>query len=154
MSVSVKLGFKKSLRDVVSSNTSKKKVAELIISEMKDHIARGISPVRGQRRFVAYKDPPKYPGDAKTRRPVNLELSGDMLKALKFYPLKATSFSIAIKGKEGIIAKAHNDGKGNVPMRRFMPTKSGEEYTVTITRKIRDLYARLISDIIKRSRSR
>lgn len=153
MSVKVNLKIAEDIRRAVSNKINQKKVGELIIEEMKDSISKGISPVRGERRFIAYKDPKKYPADLKSKRPVNLFLSGDMLASLKFYPLKGESFSIAIKGEQGAKASAHNNGDG-VPRRHFMPTERGEEFTVTITRKIRDLYAQILSDILRRSNSR
>lgn len=148
--VTVKLSLLDDIRKVVSDRRVKEDAGALLIKEMKDHIASGISPVRGERRFVGYKDPKKYPGDQKSKRPVNLYLSGDMLAALKFYPLANTSFQIAIKGEQGVKARAHNDGKG-VPRRHFMPTEQGEQFTVSIVRKLKDYYARLI---LKASRGR
>jgi hypothetical protein len=153
MSVKVNITLIKDVMNAVSAKANKQAVGDLIITEMKNSISSGVSPVRGERRFVAYKDPTKYPADLKSKRPVNLFLSGDMLSQLKFYPLAANRFSIAIKGEEGKKARAHNEGIG-VPRRHFMPTDTNEEFTVTITRKIRDLYARILSDIINRSKGR
>ena len=138
------------LRRVVTSRRLKEEVAAQVIADMKESIAAGVSPVRGERRFVAYKNPEKYPGERKAKRPVNLYLSGDMLAALKFYPTAGASVSIGIKGAEGVKAKAHNDGTSTIPRRHFMPTDKGDEFSVTITRRIRDLYARAISDILSR----
>lgn len=138
------------LRRVVTSRRLKEEVAAQVIADMKESIAAGVSPVRGERRFVAYKNPEKYPGDRKSKRPVNLYLSGDMLAALRFYPTAGPSVSIGIKGQAGVIARAHNDGTSTIPRRHFMPTDKGDEFSVTITRRIRDLYARAISDILSR----
>jgi hypothetical protein len=147
----VNIRFLDRIRAELSSKRTKQKAGEQLIADMKDSISKGISPVRGVRRFVRYKDADKYPGGLKNKRPVNLFLSGDMLAALKFYPIGGTSFNVAIKGEQGVKAYAHNEGKG-VPQRRFMPTAKDEKFTVTIERNLRDLYARIISDIIRRSR--
>lgn len=155
MSVKVKLKIRADILKAVSDSRTKDIVSKKLISMIKEFISKGISPVKGERRFVGYKNPAKYPAELKSKRPVNLYLSGDMLAALKFYPLSGAAFSIAIKGDEGKKAAAHNNGtdKG-IPRRHFMPTERGEEFNVTITRKLRDLYARILFDIIKRSNSR
>jgi hypothetical protein len=148
--VTVNLSLLNQMRRAVSSAKTKRAVGEQIIEDMKDSISKGISPVKGERRFVAYKDPKSYPGDLKDKRPVNLYLSGDMLAALKFYPHAGAAIGIGIKGPMGKIAKYNNDGTKHVPRRHFMPTEKGEEFSVTITRRIRDLYSSIISDILKR----
>jgi len=150
MAVTVNLSMLADMRKAISARVNKEKVADLVIENMKESIAAGLSPVRGIGRFVAYKNPAKYPGDQKSRRPVNLYLSGDMLAALKFYPTSGPGVSVGIKGAEGKKAAANNNGTKDVPRRHFMPTDRGEEFSVTITRKIRDLYSRMFSDILKR----
>ena len=154
MNVKVKLKIRADILKAVSDSRTKDIVSKKLISMIKEFISKGISPVKGGRRFVGYKNPAKYPAELKSKRPVNLYLSGDMLAALKFYPLSKTAFSIAIKGDQGKKAAAHNNGTDKLPPRHFMPTERGEEFNVTITRKLRDLYARILFDIIKRSNSR
>jgi len=148
--VLVRLNLLIQMRKIIADKANKAEVAEQIISDMKESIAAGVSPVRGERRFVAYKDPKKYPGDQKNKRPVNLYLSGDMLAALKAYPAAGAGVNIGIKGTQGVKAKAHNDGTKDIPRRHFMPSDAGDAFTVTITRRVRDLYARFLSDILKR----
>ena len=70
-----------------------KKTADAVgrapIKEMKDQISKGISPIReGPKRFPAYKNPKKYPGKRKGKRPVNLKLTGDFLRSLSFKALQ------------------------------------------------------------------
>jgi predicted AlkP superfamily phosphohydrolase/phosphomutase len=142
----IKLNLKKKLEE----KKVKEKIAELIISQVKEHIARGVSPVRGQRRFERYKNPDKYPGDRKTKRPVNLEMTGEMLNALDWQDSEGTTVTIGFFDPEqSEKAKYHNDGTANMAKRQILPTKKNEEFNVSITRLIRDLYARIISDIIK-----
>ena len=150
MAVTVRIRIMEDIRKLISQPDNKKQVADLVISQMKTSIASGLSPVRGIGRFVEYKNPAKYPGDRKAKRPVNLYLTGEMLGALNFYPTSGPNVSIGIRGTLGKIAKYNNDGTEHVPRRHFMPTNEGEEYTVTITRSIRDLYARLVSDKLSR----
>ncbi len=45
---------------------------------------RGLSPVKRFGRFKKYKNPTKYPGNRKAKRPVNLKLTGDLYKSLNF----------------------------------------------------------------------
>ena len=152
MTVKVNINIDKKIRGALEQKRTKERVGNQVINDMKASLAKGISPVRGERRFPAYKDPKRYPRDLKPRRPVNLYLSGDMLAALKFKPLSGTGVSIGITDREQARkAKAHQTGDG-VPKRRFVPTEKGEEFTVTITRRLRDLYASIIYDIIKRNR--
>ena len=150
MAVIFKLTALKTIEKAFTARANKEKIAALIIANMKQSIAAGLSPVRGVRRFVAYKNPANYPGGRKNKRPVNLYLSGAMLAALKFYPSSGVAVTVGIKGPEGEKAVWNNDGTKHVPRRHFMPTDSGDEFSVTITRKIRDLYSRILSDILKR----
>lgn len=150
--VTTNITIGKAIKSELESRRIKQVVANQVIEDIKDSVSKGISPVRGNRRFPRYKDPSKYPRDLKPQRPVNLELSGDMLNTLKFKALSGTSLSVGIMDREQAKkANAHQKGDG-VPQRKFLPTESGDQFTVTITRKLRDLYARILSDIIKRAR--
>jgi hypothetical protein len=144
-------GIKKISKELTSPRVNMK-VGELIVEQMKQSIAAGLSPVRGLRRFASYKDTEVYPGGVKPNRPVNLFLSGEMLAAL-LPKLKGSRLYVGIQdAKQAEIAKAHQTGTKHMVARRFMPTADGEEFTVTITRAIRNLYAKILSDIIKRSK--
>jgi hypothetical protein len=128
------------------------RVGAEIVTAMKESIAAGVSPIRGERRFVAYKDAEKYPANRKSRRPVNLFLSGDMLGALKYWILGSRLFIGIDDPTQAAKAKGHQTGANGIPKRRFIPSNKNEEFTVTITRRIRNLYAKILSDIIKRAR--
>ena len=54
----------------------------MLDEEVKRLILRGISPVAGEKRFIGYKNPEKYPGKRKPKRPVNLKLTGDLLDGI------------------------------------------------------------------------
>lgn len=120
-------------------------IGETVISEMKKSLKVGVSPVKGERRLEPYVNPKSYPGKLKPRSPVNLELSGDMLDALD-YKVSDGRVTVGIfDGKEAVKARAHNDGEGNMPRRHFMPTDKGDELNVTISQKVRDLFAKIMN---------
>lgn len=150
--VTVKADGLASIVKQLQSPAVNRKVGELVVDEMRDSLKSGLSPVRGIRRFTPYKDREKYPADRKPARPVNLYLSGEMLAALEPF-IRGSRLYVGVRDSEQAVkAKAHQEGTANMAARRFMPTADGEEFTVTITRKIRDLYAKILSDIIKRAK--
>jgi len=147
--VTVKTTSYKAFKDKMQSPATQSKVGDEVIKEIKTSLDAGVSPVREVRRYPRYKDPLKYPADQKPKLPVNLKLSGDMLAALEYW-FRGSRMWIGIRDpKQAVKAKAHQDGTEHLPQRRFLPTKDGEEFTVTITRKIRNLYAKILSDIIR-----
>jgi hypothetical protein len=150
MTTKVKLdGFKNVIRDLRASSTNAK-VGEHVIGEIKKSLAAGVSPVKGERRFQGYSE--NYPGKLKPKLPVNLKLTGKMLGALRHW-IEGGRLMIGIRDPlQAKKAKAHNEGKGHMPKRHFLPTERGDSFNVTITRSIRNLYAKLLSDIINKRR--
>lgn len=131
----------------------KKALGNAVVSDMKDFIARGQSPVSDQGRFVAYKDKDKYPGNKKPSRPVNLFLSGDMLSDLKYQSKEGTSIEVGIiTSSAETFAKAatHQSGLNGVPQRKFIPDGEGDEFSVKIQRTIKDVQEVFVSDLIKK----
>ena len=140
----------KELRDATSDSSFSSSIALTVIAEIRRFIRTGTSPVLGVRRFDSYKDPKKYPGDRKDRRPVNLYLSGDMLGAIN-YKLFKNGIRIGIWDTlQRKKAETHMWGLNGVPQRKFLPIEEGDSFIVSIQRIIRDLYARKLSDILKR----
>jgi hypothetical protein len=156
------------LQDIKELNSSRNldKVGNLVVNEMKDSISRGLSPVRGEGRFEAYSGQKierggrskGYPFNVQKKfpnkkvRPVNLFLSGDMLEALT-HKKKSDSILVGIfKPSEAEKAQGHQlgDPKKGLPRRRFIPAANGEEFTVSITRSIRQLYSELLDGILKK----
>jgi hypothetical protein len=94
----------------------------------------------------------KYPD--KKVRPVNLELSGEMLDALTFRVLPSkNAIEVGIIGGSADVkerAKAHHDGTKDMARRRFIPGE-GEEFAVSIMRAIRELYGKRLAYLIGRS---
>jgi len=128
-------------------------VKQSIIPEIKNTILAGVSPVKGNRRFAAYKDKVKYPGIRKPSRPVNLKLTGAMLNEYtsEIVDSKTVRLGISKNASEEIktYAEANNVGTEHIKARRFVPLR-GESYNVTIMRKIKDLFAKRISTIINK----
>ena len=154
MTVKVTVNLKgiENITNTINSKSTHRKAARLLIKDVVDTIKKGISPVLGERKFQRYKDTEKYPAGRKPNRPVNLTLSGDMLKALKF-KLTSRSFAIGWTADNVEKKKASNHNTGDtVPERRLLPTKKGERFNVSITRKLRNFYANAISDILKRAK--
>jgi hypothetical protein len=108
-----------------------------IIQNLKSTIASGNSPVKGNGRFVGYSPSyteaikkGRYPG--KKLRPVNLTLSGAMMRSLIYRPTKG-GFVIYFTNK---LAKIHSEqgaGKSRV-IRKVMPSDK-EQFKPAITRE-------------------
>lgn len=94
----------------------------------------------------------EYP--EKKVRPVNLELSGDMLDALDWRRSRANviTWGLHSPGKEILDrAQAINDGTDKMAKRPFIPDKPGQEFAARIVRAIKDIYSKRIGSIIKSS---
>lgn len=142
------------LVDGFMDNTTSNILGKTIVEEALDNIAQGISPVRGYGRFERYKDRKKYPGDRKPARPVNLWLSGAMLRAY-WYRLGRQKNSIEVGIVRGSLseknkASYHNEGTEHMAQRKITPGE-GEEWSVTIMRAIRDVYSNRLANLIRQS---
>jgi len=153
MSVTVKHGSLEKLIESVKSVKNLQELGTVAVKEMRLSLERGISPVRGVRRFENYSKSYSeairkgYLELTKKVRPVNLYLSGRMLKALEFRANYA-KLEVGIWDSEmSELAGYHQDGTDKMPARRFVPTEDSEELTVTIDRALKN---KLI-DIINRS---
>lgn len=117
---------------------------------MKEAMSVGLSPVEGVGRFEAYKNPDKYPGGKKPKRPVNLFLSGALYKSIEWYRSGRTVVVGIFDSKVAEYAKAHQDGTDHMARRQIFP-EAGESFLVSIQRKILALYTERMSDIINKS---
>jgi hypothetical protein len=123
-------------------------------AEIKKLIEAGISPVEGVGRFKGYSE--SYTEQIKSRkardedgkiqsgkriRPVNLTLSGKLLKSLKVKALgNKIQISFNRKTKSGDdLAKIINDGG-----RRILPTERGERFHRSITKKFIEIASKII----------
>ena len=118
-----------------------KRVKKEIIPQIVDTIKKGRSPVRGQ-NFPSYSDGytkqiqrGRYSQYGKKTRPVNLTLSGKMLRAFKVRPLLRGGVTIYNSNR---LAKYHNDegaGRGRV-IRKMLPTSGSEKFKTNIQKNI------------------
>jgi hypothetical protein len=140
--------LKKALEDIkkpIDRDTAQK-IGDDITADMKRLIASGQSPIKGNGRFPAYKDPKKYPGKRKSKTPVNLELTGEFLDDLTSkaisdpagYATRVTYDGQKSQDKE----RGHREGANGQPKRPTLPAASGEDFAVSIktryTKTIRD----------------
>lgn len=161
--IKIKVTMKTELPDLMKTfydNGVGERLGQLMKDEVIDSVSQGISPVRGEGRFEAYKNPKKYPGKRKSSRPVNLSLDGSMLGAIAYSVNRAAqtlTFGYIYGGRNKLKAETHNEGtqvaKG-IPQRKFIPTGETEEFIVSIQRKIVDFYKARLSDIIALSNRR
>ncbi len=131
----------------------KKALGESVVTEIKQFIARGQSPVLDEGRFAPYKDKKKYPGDLKASKPVNLYLSGDMVNAIGFKKNDGSSISVGLMTGDSEIlkrAKTHQEGTEFVAKRKFIPDGEGDSFAVKIQRTIRNIQETFIDDLIKK----
>lgn len=128
-------------------------VGEAVVDEAKRMIASGQSPVKGYGRFERYKDRIRYPGKQKSARPVNLDLTGEMLQGYDHKPLSDGSVTVGMvrgSSKRKEIAQAHNDGTDVMAQRKIIPT-DGETWAPSIMRKISDVYRNRLYQLIRQS---
>lgn len=107
-----------------------------------------------KRRGYPYSVLDKFPG--KRVRPVNLELTGDMLRALIFKIEKKGPRIGIFEQSEALKAETHNDGTQvpKVPRRKFIPNKRGDELVISLMRTIKAIYSEELNAIIKRSNAK
>jgi len=154
MSVTVQHGSLTRLIESVKNVRNLEKLGRVAVKEMRLSLERGISPVRGERRFQKYSASytkaiqKGWLEHEKNVRPVNLYLSGRMLGAIEFKAQRGL-LEVGIWDSEMVqLASYHQEGTPNMPARRFIPDTSGEYLTVTIDRalinKLKDIITRSI----------
>lgn len=142
--------------------TSNRKIADAIRVKMLSLISKGISPIDGNGRFDAYKPNTKqrkrYPDTvkgkfpAKRRRPVNLNLSGKFLRALKAFPKSINVITVGFFSEYGeTLEQGHRTGANGQAERPIIPI-NGEGFTKVIRTEILKLYRESILEVLKRSR--
>lgn len=157
--VTVDFDFVKDINKLVTKKFQKD-LGTAIVKKAKQFISRGISPVKGFGRYKGYAIDRGVPGGypdgvpGKANRPVNLKLSGDMLKALKFKNVEngvTIGFSDNTNAKILDRVEAHNDGTlegQNVPQRKMIPDNKGEKWNVTITKLVDKEFQKAVDDYI------
>lgn len=122
--------------------TGGERASEYMKEDIVKSIERGQSPVEGEKRFEKYSKSyttsikkGRYPG--KKIRPVNLKLTGDLLKSIKS-KLTSNGFSIffskTVNGKN--LAEIHSfEGAGKSKTIRKILPEQNEEYKKSIKRR-------------------
>ena len=117
-----------------------------------DDIEKGISPVKSKGRLQKYSDSYRNAikkGYIKNKkiRPVNLKLSGDMLRSI-FSRTNANKLTV---GFDSEVATYHNrlgTGKSKTK-RRMLPTEKGERFNRKITLSLGELIKDTIQKIFR-----
>jgi hypothetical protein len=129
--------------EIVSRETAKK-AGKATVKAMKKDISKGTSPIRGKGKFPGYKNPSRYPGGRKGSRPVNLSLTGQMLRSLKSKAVKDRKAGFATEiFYQGNLANekelGHRQGANAQPKRPTMPQGS-EEFNTKITNTFAEIF--------------
>jgi len=116
-------------------------------------LRREAKRTRDRSKFYPNSVKKEHPG--KRNRPVNLKLSGKLIKAIKWKPSTGGVIVGLISASRNIknIFEAHNEGTNiakKVPRRALLPTGQGEQFTSIIRRRINNLYFMRIRDILRR----
>lgn len=142
--------LKQSFLKDVFTESYRTEMGEMLVEEVNKFVANGISPVEGEGRYAAYKNPKTYPGDLKRARPVNLYLTGNMLAYLSFRG-EGSIVKFGFIGMSEKVAKkveTHNDGKHpHVPKRQIIPGP-GQKFIVSIQRKIVSVFRKRVAKLI------
>lgn len=132
--------------------------ATLTKQEVLESISRGVSPVKGgggqtggQARYMRYSrsyikqiKEGRHDRFGKKQRPVNLQLTGKMLRSIRSRETRA-GYSVWFTSSLAEIHQTKGAGKSQVT-RKLLPAESGQEYSRVITRKILSLYNRIFSE--------
>ena len=128
-------------------DSTKTLVKKLIL----ERIGKGLSPVKGKGAYQKYSDSYKkgirqgrYSSFSKRIRPINLELTGKMLRSIKAR-VSGTTISVWFTDKK---AKWHNKGMGRNPERRMIPLEN-EVFSSKITKELEKDLEKIIKKAFK-----
>lgn len=148
----IKLRLKREIEKKYKKLSKKALKASAIIleDEIKKSIARGVSPVEGIGRFKKYSssysdaiDSGKYHN--KKKRPVNLKLSGGMLKSLVTRPKGLDRIIIKFRSKIADYHDKEGAGKSKI-LRRLLPKRNtSEKFSRVIMKKVLQKYTDIIN---------
>lgn len=129
-----------------------KRVVETVILPT---IAKGNSPIRGERNFPKYKDKDKYPAQQKPSNKPNLYLSGIMLSFYTAFVVskRETRIGIDKAAPQDVKDRAtgNNLGLNGIPQRMFVPTK-GKKFNLTVTNAIKEAISETIKSALRRTK--
>ncbi len=128
-------------------NTDLEAIGRLAVNEMIADTEDGRSPITGN-AYAPYKKPKRYPGKRKPHRPVNLRLTGQFLRSLRFDVRRGAGTVGVVVFLAGALAKAkergHRYGANRQPKRPLIPMGKQQ-----LRRGIRDKIRALITERIR-----
>lgn len=155
----VKTNFPLAKKGIKLTSAQKKLLGRSIDKAVKSRIARGISPVQFAKKFASYavdrsEAVGDYPVGIKSKKPVNLKLTGKMLRSMTFKIMKKgiKYGMIGASPKLDEIFLVHNEGlRKDIPKRHMLPTKKGEKFQSGVQKQIKTIYLKIIKAIIKKT---
>jgi hypothetical protein len=124
-----------------------------VIEAMKALIAKGSSPIEGKGKFPAYKDPDRYPGKRKPKRPVNLKLTGkflDSLRAKVYQSRSGFGTEIGYLQSQQHKEQGHREGANGQPKRPSLPSARGENFVESIVKIFSRIYKNKVREVTKK----
>ena len=118
-----------------------------LVRTVQDVIRKGISPVDGEGRFEKYSQSyrdaikKKQYGNKKVS-PVNMSLTGEMMGSLRVIEYKNGALIEFTDKKAGY----HQNGEGNLPVRKLLPVKKRD----TFNKRITDLLVKALKAALKK----
>lgn len=135
------------------------KIADTTREEVLRSISSGVSPVAKSGRYERYSESYRNAIKKQYRRlrgkkrsPVNLKVSGNMLKSI-FVKVSKQAKRITL-GFKSEIAGYHDNGvkENSLPQRKMLPSRRGERFNGVIQNEILDAVNTAIADIIRKLR--
>ena len=146
---------KRRLSDIVD-DTVKEFKSDYVVNAYKEailsEISRGVSPVKGEGGYEKYSDSYKkaiksgYIKGKSSVSPVNLKASEKMLKSIKGRKTKK-GFSIWFTSP---IAKYHDKEEYARILRKMLPNRDGDDWSIPVKKKIIDLLRKVKENTIKK----
>lgn len=130
-------------------------IGRTVTNHIQDLTSKGISTVREfKRRMPAYKNPPRYPGKRKPKRPVNLRLTGDFMNALTFKSRSSGTDGYKTevfynKESEDKKESGHREGVNGQPKRPTLP-QGNERFAKLIENDVVEIYKQALVNAISK----
>jgi hypothetical protein len=120
---------------------ARKEIADFILEKVLEYTADGKSSVDGRPWAKLSKEYKKHKEAEGSGGEANLQLSGDMLDALRA-EANGTKIKLFVAGSESDKADGHcnHSGESELPLRRFIPSNDdGESFSKEIVDGVRDI---------------
>ena len=136
-----KLTLKEMPKDIKKrfSRELKQDIADEIVKD----ILEGKSPVRSH-TYQQYSD--SYSKKKGRKKPVDMLGEGDMLESIYVKQNKIGQLLIYFRDKK---AAYHQKGKGNLPVRKLLPSKRGEKFNVRLLNVIKNILQKAVKKAVK-----